>query len=497
MPKHTTTPDAMRLLHEGYLALSEVEGHGVRIDKDYLDRTMTEITQRIKANEADLRADPIYRTWQRRYGSRANVGSHEQLGRVIFGELGYKTARKTESGDRDAADEEAFKDVDVPFVKLWFATQKLRKVHGTYLTGIQREMVQHDDGLWYVHPIYNGNTVASYRSSCKDPNFQNNPVRNPEQGEIVRRCYIPRPGHQLVELDYGQIEVRIPCCYHSDPNLMKYVFDPTTDMHRDMAVQIFKLTPKQVSKEARHVAKNEFVFPTFYGSYYAQCAPHIWDTIDRRQLKVEGMNTLLRDHLAAKGITELGDCNPRQDPIKGTFEYHLKEIEDDFWGRRFPVYADWKKDWYAQYQRDGGFKMLTGFAVNIPLDKKQVCNYPVQGVAFHVTLWSLIKINRCLKRYKFKSRVIGEVHDCINQDCHPRERDDVIDLSVRIMTEEIKAWAQWLNVPLVVEPECCPVDASWFDKMAMVAKNGIWVPSSLEKWEAKFGPWSKQCEMAG
>ena len=60
------------------------------------------------------------------------------------------------------------------------------------------------------------------------------------------------------------------------------------------------------------------------------------------------------------------------------------------------------------------------------------------------------------------------------------------------MTEDIKQWAPWLNVPLVVEPECCPVDASWFEKMSMKEESGRWVPGDIKKWEDKYGSWEKQ-----
>lgn len=506
MPKHVTTPDAYRFWLDGALALSEVEAAGVRVDREYLDSAVVTLTEKIKHHDAALRADPIYATWRRKFGDKTNTASPDQLARIVFGELGYAAPKKTASGDRDAADEAAFTHVipREPWLKHYFAATKCRKGRDTYLVGIQREMVRHPDGCYYVHPSYNQNTVASFRSSCNSPNFQNNPGRNPEIAEIVRRCYKARIGHQLVELDYGQIEVRIPCCYNFDPTLIAYVTDDSKDMHRDTAVQLFKLAPKEVSKAARHSAKNQFVFPTFYGSYYAQCAPQLWDAAAAASVEGATVETgrrdettgkpltrpkTVREHLAEKGVTELGACDPETGPAPGTFEYLVKEIEDDFWGRRFKVYAQWKRDWYAAYCRDGGFTMLTGFAVNIVLDKKQVSNYPIQGTAFHCCLWSLIRIVRWLRKYKMRSRVIGEIHDCINLDVHPAERDDVIYNSKRIMTEDIRRAFPWLNVPLTVEPEACPIDGSWFQKMALAERGGTWVPADVVKWEKNYGVW--------
>lgn len=487
------TAAAMQLFLEGQIALSEVEHNGCRVDRDYALAKREELRERIRDYEARMRADELYKDWRKRFGDKTNVGSPEQLAEVIFKVKGHRSPRATGKKGRASAAESALETVDEPFLKnLYLPCQKLRKALGTYLEGILREAVQHEDGHWYVHPHYNLNTVESFRSSCSEPNYQNNPSRNPEIGEIVRRCYVPRPGHQILEIDYSQIEVRTWCAYHKDRTMIDYVRDPSKDMHRDMAAQIFFLEPKQVSKELRSHVKNKFVFPSFYGSYYVQTAPSLWEALERFGLKVEGSGATVREHLAARGITHRGACDPDQEPRPGTFEARMWEIEEDFWGRRFAGVTAWKREWIEAYYRDGGCRFLTGFVMRGPHKRNDIINYSNQGTAFHCLLWSLIKIQNRLRRYKFRTRVIGEVHDSMNFDAHPAERDDVIDLSVRVMTEEIKKWAPWLNVPLAAEPEACPVDASWFDKAALVEKGGAWVPASPEKWEKKYGPWERQ-----
>lgn len=486
------TPEAYDLLHRGQIALAEVEHAGVRVDKAYLDTAIEETSRRIRVLEDAMRTDPTYAIWRRRFGERTSLSAPAQLAAVVFGDLGYPSRGKTASGDRDAADESAFEHVDLPFVKQYFQAQKLRKGRDTYLTGIRREMVHHGDGIWKIHASFNLHTVATFRSSCNDPNLQNQPVRNPEMAETIRKSYIPSPGNQIIEIDLGQIEFRMPVCYHHDPVHDAYVRDPDKDIHRDMAAEIFKLGVKQVSKETRHVAKNQFVFPALYGSYYAQMAPAIWEAVDGRKLKLEGTDRTLRDHLASVGLRELGACDPKERPVPGTFEHHLKAIEEDFWGRRFKVYGQWKKDWTEAYYRDGGCMFLTGFPMTGPHKKNDITNYPVQSVAFHVCLWAMTRIVHKLRKYRFRTRVVCEIHDCIVLDADPRERDDVIDLCVQEMTVEVRKHWTWICVPLTAEAECCPVDQSWFYKFGMVEKNGVWVPGKIDSWESKFGPWEKQ-----
>lgn len=489
--------EANQLFLEGQVALSEVEANGCRIDEVYLEQAIVDTTRKIRECEEQIRADKDFSKWRNRYGDKTNIAAPAQLAEVVFKVMGHPPRMATdgsdwEDGKRMSASEQALSGVNLPLVKLYFEAQKLRKGRDTYLYGIKRELVRHADGLYYVHPDYGLNTVQSMRSGCRDPNYQNQPSRNPVLTEIIRRCYVPRPGHQIVEIDYSQQEVRTYCAYSRDPVLIDYVCDTTKDMHRDTACQLFLLEPKQVGKGVRHLAKNQCVFPLFYGSYYGQIAPAVWDGLTVSGAKVEGSDVTVLEHLADHGITELGACDPEQDPVGGTFEHHVKKIEEDFWGNRFRKHAEWKREWIEAYYRDGGCRFLDGFVMTGPHKRNDITNYCNQGLAFHCLLWSMVRIMRIMRKRKMRSLVIGQIHDCLVYDAHPRERDDLIELSDRVMTRDIKEWATWLNVPLQTEPECCPVDAPWFDKRALKKVGGVYVPADPDKWVKSFGPWERQ-----
>lgn len=494
---YRTTPEANELLLQGSLALSEVEHAGVCVDAGYLRTALARTARQIKEIESELRADPIYRLWHRRFGEKTKLTAPDQLAAVVYGDLGFQPKAMTASGKRGKTDEasfEGFKGEGAEFVKNYFRAQKLRKGRGTYLKGIEREMICVDGKVHKVHPSYNLNIARTFRSSCDNPNFQNVPTRLEMLKEMIRRCYIPSPGNQLVEIDYSQIEVRVAACYNFDPTLIAYIKDPTTDMHRDMAMKLFFLSNKEVNGKSRHLAKNKFVFPEFYGDFYPRCARNLWEAVGFQSIKVGKDNDGLsiHDRLRDNGIHSLGECDPDQDSRSGTFEQHVKEVEKWMWHTQFPVYTQWKKDWYTEYLRTGGIMMHTGFAVNGLLNRNDVINYPVQGAAFHCLLWALIRIVRCLKRYKMRSRVVGEIHDCIVGDCPPEERDDFIDICRTIMVDELmKAW-KWIIVPLEVEAEVCPIDGSWYEKHVCVERAGTWEPKDLKKWEGKNGPWKLQ-----
>ncbi len=506
MPSHRTTPAAYQLLHRGMEALAKMSADGMRVDKGYLDAAIAKGEAQVADMIRQIACDPISVPWKNRFREKTNYLSADQLSEVVFGNgkdysgMGFKPRRMTEKKKRASADEASFVHVqeEVPIIKLLFAAKKVANAVNTFLVGIRREAVQNlGDGCWYVHPEYGLNTTITHRSSSFNPNLQNQPNRNPVMAEMVRRTYIPRPGNHLLEIDLGQHEGRIMCPVTGDPVLTEYILSPNSDMHRDMAAQIFKCEPSQVSKGLRQLVKGDFVFASFYGSYWGLTGPALWEGVDDPGNPVRMADgTPARAHLTRLGFTELGHVEGG-DPAPGTWCAHMRDIDRDFWGRRFKVYAQWRRDTFDQYLEDGGFMMATGFAVNmLGLDKKQICNAKVQGPAFHVLLRALPLINGWLRKYKFNTRTICEVHDSALFCGSPRERDDVVDMVTHYLTTDaVREWG-WITVPLVCEPELCPVDQPWYEKASLSkGSDGLWVPSDLNKWAEKYGDWSLQLGM--
>jgi len=437
---------AYKLMHEGSLALADVERAGMRVDTDVLKRTKAEVTQRIRKLEIELQEDEVWKLWRRRYGASASLGSRVQLGTVLFDDMGHEPQSRTKTA-RAKVDEVALNGIDIPFIRTYLCYEKLKKLLATYLKGVEREVV---DG--FIHPVFNLHLVRTYRSSSDSPNFQNQPVRDKEIGELIRSCFVPRDGHAIVEIDYGSLEVRIAACYHHDPTMLAYIRDPSKDMHRDMAAECYKLEAGQVTKEARFAAKNQFVFPEFYGSYFAQCAPQLWASAmlpDVRTVDGESM----KSHLASEGLKKLGTMPKKGSPPRGTFLHHIMKVENRFWGKRFHVYDQWRKDWWESYQETGKISLLTGFEIVGPMKRNDCINYPVQGAAFHCLLWSLIQMNKELQQRKMKTVIVGQVHDSLVADVHLDELDIYMELAREIMTERIVEHWPWIIVPLEVEAE--------------------------------------------
>lgn len=218
---------------------------------------------------------------------------------------------------------------------------------------------------------------------------------------------------------------------------------------------------------SKNCAKNMFVFPEFYGSYFVQCAPNLWSAMSKHKLDVDGipMQEWLKDH----GIKKLGEKESnyntgRIKTKKGTFYDHIRNVEEDFWGNRFKVYSAWKKRWYEKYLSNGGFHTLTGFTHEGYLKRNDVINYPVQGSAFHCLLWTLTELNSYLVKNRMKSLIVGQIHDSIVGDVHLDELDDYIATARWLMTEALLDHWKWINVPIDVEIDVTPPGGSWYEK---------------------------------
>lgn len=437
-----STPEAYDFFHDACLALMDVEEHGMLVDVEYCKQQREYLINKVRECRKAILASPEGQKWRQRYGQSMNLNSDDQLKVVLYEMCGHKPPDGKTSVN--AATLQALK---VPMVTDLLNMRKYEKAEGTYLAPFIRE--QTDDVL---HCFFHLHRVVSYRSSSSSVNFQNIPIRDPEIGPLCRNAIKARPGRKIAELDYSGAEVGAAYCYHKDPAMGKYLFDPATDMHRDAICDCFMLEPDQVWKGIRHLGKNDFVFPQFYGDYYVQCAKSLWaDAANVKLDKAEAATC--RDWLYTRGFKKYAD-----------FEQHIKEVEDVFWNKRFKVYAKWRQDHIAAYHKRGYVDGLSGFRYSGIMSRTEVINYPVQGFAFHWLLWSLIQLNRELKQQHFTTRIMGQIHDSMVLDLDPDEEDAVLYLANDIMTHRVKEHWPSIIAPLEVEAELTPVDGTWAQK---------------------------------
>jgi DNA polymerase I-like protein with 3'-5' exonuclease and polymerase domains len=455
---------AYQLLHQGQLALARVERAGIRIDIKSYERQIEEINKKKKVLLDEFEQSDLAKKWNEAFGLKTNYLSGHQLSTILYKIYKFKPP-KTTSKEQGSTDEAALRSLAITELESLIAIRKYEKIISTYL---QSYLVHSSDG--FIHPEFSLHTVATFRSSSSNPNLQNVPARDEEAKEICRSGLFARHDHLLLEVDFSGVEVCAAATYHKDPEMLRYLHDPKSDMHGDQAYLLFLLKRfDNIIKGSglkgdanlyrlRQASKNGFVFPQFYGDYYKNCAVNLacnWGKLPEGSwTKDQGVplpgNLTLGAHLIANGI----------DSIEKYAE-HVRKVEEDFWTRRFKVYNQWRKNWHTSYQKNGFFEMKTGFRCSNIMDRNQCINYPVQGVAFHWLLKTLIETDKKMIEEHWDSRIVGEVHDSMIMDVHPDELKTVAATIRQIACVDLKKYFPWINVPINIEIKISQVNGPW------------------------------------
>jgi DNA polymerase-1 len=183
-------------------------------------------------------------------GETFNLGSPQQLARVLFEKLGLTRQRKTKTGySTDAKTLEALRGSH-PIVDLILNHRELSKLMSTYLLALPQAV---DPRTGRLHTTFHQTVTATGRLSSSDPNLQNIPVRT-ALGAQIRQCFTAEPGHLLVVADYSQIELRIMAHLSGEKALLDS-FARGEDIHARTAAEVFGLAEDQVDAVHRRYAK--------------------------------------------------------------------------------------------------------------------------------------------------------------------------------------------------------------------------------------------------
>lgn len=256
----------------------------------------------------------------------------------------------------------------------------------------------------------------------------------------------PFPGHKFGEADYGSLEVRIAACYTRDPVLIKYILDPSTDMHRDSATDLFFVPTALVSDVVRFYAKNGFVFANFYGSSGRSIARNLWKILGEL---FDNEERPIMDYLNDENIYDYED-----------FEEHILDVQARFWAK-FKVFKSWQEEMVDFYNENGFVQSKIGFKRRGFMGYNEIINTNIQGSAFMCLLWSAIQVNKLLKRERLKSAVIGQIHDSLLFSADPEEESYVTQNIRYVMEEKLLQEFPWICVPMVAEFEITEPNGAW------------------------------------
>ncbi len=396
--------DMMGLFHDVEMPLvpilAEMEEIGIKVDPARLDVLADEFREKLAAREQE-----IYRLAGRPF----NINSPQQLGTVLFEELGLPHGRKTKTGYSTDASVLEKLAVHHEMPALIVEYRNLAKLLSTYIDKLK---VLIDERTGRVHTSFNQTVTTTGRLSSSNPNLQNIPIRG-EEGSRIREAFVAEAGSVFLFADYSQIDLRVLAHYSQDPALLK-AFRQGEDIHARTAAEIFGVSPLLITPEMRRVAKS-----INFGIVY--------------------------------GMSSFGLANQLQ-ISRGEAQRFIE--------RYFRLYTgvqQFMHDIVEQAKQDGYVSTLLNRRRYLPeikaTDKarrefaeRAAINTPIQGTAADIIKLAMLRVNDLLKsRSGVRCRMVLQIHDElvfeVEQTACSAVRDDIRGCMEQALP---------LDVPLVV-----------------------------------------------
>lgn len=426
---------------------SHIEIHGMMPDFDIIREYREIYRKNVDDLYAELRQFDVVQRLEREQRVQYNPASSQQTEIILYDYLGYKPTYYNVDGkkitaeaydkmlnDRTITDKtRVTRSVASGAIK-WYTGEFIDryKLYVTLNTALNKVLTKvdgwvDDDGL--IRSEYNIIGTETMRTSSTNPNMQNIPSKYKFVGTLLeshplKNIFKTRweNGH-ILSLDYSSMEMRMMGCI-ADSKLMKQMFVDKVDQHAFVASKIHNCSIEEVTSVVRSLAKSVNWTMIFGGSPY----------------------TIHKDH----GIP-------------------LAEAERFYngWNDMFPEVKMYNNRCIDFAKGHGYVESLLGakrYFEFLPSDKpsevsrkeRELVNHPIQSVASHLMLMSLVLVDRILKNKGMKSLVVNTVHDSMIIDCYPGEEMEVYHIGRKIMID-IKKYAEkafpeidlnWLDVPL-------------------------------------------------
>ncbi|SDP25451.1 DNA polymerase I [Desulforhopalus singaporensis] len=382
--------------------LAHMEMAGICVDSNVLQRLKIEFGEKLQGLEKNIHDLA---------GREFNINSPQQLGTILFEELGLPHGRKTKTGfstDVKVLEKLARKH-DLPARVLAYRTTA--KLLSTYVDKLSQLK---DDRTGRIHTSFNQAVTATGRLSSSEPNLQNIPIRT-EEGRSIREAFVPQENKIFLSADYSQIDLRVLAHYSGDRALIN-AFRSGEDIHARTAAEIFGVSSLLVNDEMRRVAKS-INFGIVYG-------------------------------MSAFGLSNQLDIS-RKDAQR-------------FIDRYFNLYTgvqDFMRDIVARAKEEGRVTTLLGRTrtvadihsknrVQREFAERMAINTPIQGTAADIIKLAMIECQKAIDENGFSAKMLLQIHDELVFELPEDEVEQMRPVVARAMENVID-----LEVPLVVNFE--------------------------------------------
>jgi DNA polymerase-1 len=397
----------MKLFREMEMPLVEVladmEMAGIALDKDFLGRMSSELSERLSAIEAQI---------FEAVGMPFNINSPQQLSDMLFVRLKIEPRpQKTSTGFYStAAGILETMSGKHPVIDLVLEYRELSKLKSTYLDALPLQVNPHTGR---VHTSYNQTGSVTGRIASSEPNLQNIPIRT-ELGRRVRQAFIADPRQRLLSVDYSQVELRIVAHIARDEAMLE-AFRLGQDIHAATAAAIYNVPLESVTREQRRHSK-----AINFGLIYGMSAFGLTRTTDLTLAEAEDfVAEYFRDF---PGVKRYLDGARRQATEQ--------EYVETLLGRRryFP-----------------GLKSQSNRNIR-GREEREAVNAPIQGTAADIMKLAMLRVPPALAEAGLSGKMLLQVHDELVLECPLKEVEQTAAVVQKVMED-----AYALSIPLATE----------------------------------------------
>ncbi|MEO7039398.1 MAG: DNA polymerase I, partial [Candidatus Elarobacter sp.] len=308
-------------------------------------------------------------------GEEFNLGSPQQLGRILFDRLGLPAGRKNQTGYATGADVLQGLARSFPIAAKVLEYREVSKLKNTYIDVLPTLV----DAGGRIHTIFNQTATATGRLSSTNPNLQNIPVRG-ELGRRIRKAFVaPSDERVLLAADYSQIELR-QMAHLSGDDAMRAAFHGRQDIHDFTARRIFDVGPfADVDPNQRRMAKS-VNFGLLYGMSDFGLA---------QRLEI--------DRAAARAMTEA--YFDRFPGVRGYIDRSLEQARERGYVETLLGRRRYMPDLRAKNH------MLRNAA------EREATNAPLQGSAADLMKLAMVRLERRLRAEALDAVMLLQIHD--------------------------------------------------------------------------------------
>lgn len=344
----------------------------------------------------------------------------------------------------------------VAFVEHVLTYRKAAKVHSTYVGSGMGDLIRPDGA---IRGSYRITGTVTGRLSSSDPNMQNVP-------EILRPCFVARPGYTIIDVDQSQVEVRVWAALSGDVRLREAIVQadeaqavyleetrryrewaakvraavgpaslqttteagralvaqavgewleppaPALDTHRMVAAMVFHKSPAEITSAERRYAKSVTFGAIFGQSVYALAA----------QLK----------------ITEQ-EAQAIQDAFFGAFPQGKQWLELQraaVLQAPHEVYTPFGR---VRRLRAAGLRAIRNRAFGSMIGEamRQATNSPIQGSASDINIYNMIRTQEALLGAGLDSHLILTVHDSSGWETREEHVEQALPLILETMAAPV------------------------------------------------------------